>query len=69
MVPGPFLWKDFDVISYKFNSIWDKCEFQQCTSKVNVTDGILGKKFVMVLVLFCELILIKLHTNVNCDNI
>ena len=42
--------------------------FQQCRSKVNVTDAILGKKFVMVLVLFYELILIKLHTNVNYDN-
>ena len=33
----------FDVISYKFNNIWDKCVFQQCRSKVNVTDAILGK--------------------------
>ena len=43
MVPGPFLWTDFDVISYKLNNIWDKCEFQQCRSKINVTDTILGK--------------------------
>ena len=43
--------------------------FQQCRSKVNVIDAILGKVFFIVLVLFCELILIKLHTNVNCDNI
>ena len=63
-----FLWTDFDVISYEFNNIGDKCVFQQCRSKVNVTDAILGKKFVMVLVLFYELILIKLHTNVNYDN-
>ena len=38
-----FLWTDFDVISYKFNNIWNKCVFQQCRSKVNVTDAILGK--------------------------
>ena len=44
MVPGPYLWMDFDVISYKFNNIlWDKCVFQQCRSKVSVTDAILGK--------------------------
>ena len=43
MVPGPFLWTDFDVISYKFNNIWDKYVFQQCMSKVNVTDAMLGK--------------------------
>ena len=38
-----FLGTDSDVISYKFNNIWDKCVFQQCRSKVNVTDAILGK--------------------------
>ena len=43
MVPGPFLWMDFDVISCKFNNMWDKCVFQQCRSKVNVTDAVLGK--------------------------
>ena len=43
LVPGPFLWTDFDVISYKFKNTWDKCVFQQCRSNANVTDAILGK--------------------------
>ena len=43
MGPGPFLWTDFDVISYKFNNIGEKCVFQQCRSKVNITDAVLGK--------------------------
>ena len=43
MGPGPFVWTDFDVISYKFNNIGEKCVFQQCRSKVNITDAVLGK--------------------------
>ena len=43
MVPGPFLWTD--VTSYKFNNILDKGVFQQCRSKVSVTDATLGKTF------------------------
>ena len=58
---------DFDITLHKYDSVWDKRAFQHCRSKVNVTDAVLG--FVMVLVLFCKLILIKLHTNVNYDNI
>ena len=69
MVPMPISWTDFDIISYKYDNIWDRCVFQHCRSKVNVTDAILGKNLVKVLLLFCELILINLHTNVNCDNI
>ena len=53
------LWTNFDVNSHKYDNIWDKCTFQHCRSKVNVTDAILGNNFVMVLGLFCELILKK----------
>ena len=52
MVPALFLWTDFYIISYKYDIIWDKCAFQHCRSKANVTGAILGKNFVMVLVLF-----------------
>ena len=42
--------------------------FQYCRSKVNVTDAVLGKICHGSRALICELILIKLHTNVNYDN-
>ena len=70
MVPAPLLWTDFDISSYKYDNIWDKCVFQHCRLKVNVTDVFFRKKnFVMAPVLFCEVIFIKLHTNLNCDNL
>ena len=37
------LWTDFDITSHKFDSIWDKCAFQHCISKVKVIGAILGK--------------------------
>ena len=43
-----------------------------CFSNVglrSMSQMLFQEKLVMVLRLFCELILIKLHTNVNCDNI
>ena len=38
-----FLWTDFDIILYKYDTIWNKCVFQHCRSKVNVTGAVLGK--------------------------
>ena len=42
MVLAPFLWINFYITSYKYDNIWDKCAFQHCRSKLNVTDAIVG---------------------------
>ena len=36
--PNACLWTDFDITSHKYDNTWDKCAFQHCRSKVNVTD-------------------------------
>ena len=59
MVPALFLWTDFDIISYKYDNIRNKCVFQHCRSKVNVTGAILGK-ICHGSSAVCELIFIKL---------
>ena len=49
--------------------MWDKCVFQHCRSEVKVTDAILGQTCHGSSAFIFELILIKLRTNVNYDNV